>query len=246
MGSKSRQEILGTTGLFHKMQKGHNSEKIYSTKAEKDAYLKLLFEKLTPEIAEEMAVNSFCVMNNHAHELGQCGVNMKKKFRIREGIKTLGNFMRNVNSVYATRYNKSRDRSGSVQNSRPKTVEIKNPRSVLNVMMYIDANPVKAGIVTSPEKYRWSSYNYYAYGKTNEHTEKLAEPEAYTQLGKTRAQRQRRYRRMMLYYLRRLGLLKDIPADDEGADDLDRFDNIFALIDELIREASLKTVIKPG
>ena len=246
MGNKSRQETLGTTGLFHKMQKGHNSEKIYRNAAEKEEYLTLLFDKFTPEIAEDVAVNSFCVMNNHAHELGQCGVNMKKKHRIREGITALGNFMRNVNSVFATRYNKSRGRSGSVQNARPKTEEIKNPRTVLNVMMYIDSNPVKAGIVSSPEKYKWSSYNYYAFGKKGEFTQKLVEPEAYTLLGRTPELRQRRYRRMMLFYLRRLGFLCDIPADDEGADDLDRFENIFALIDELMREASLKTVLKPG
>jgi putative transposase len=32
------------------------------------------------------------------------------------------------------------------------------------VIRYIHRNPVKRGLVTSPEQYRWSSYNHYATG----------------------------------------------------------------------------------
>jgi putative transposase len=41
-------------------------------------------------------------------------------------------------------------------------IYVEKPRS--EVIRYIHRNPVKRGLVASPEQYRWSSYNHYATG----------------------------------------------------------------------------------
>jgi len=38
----------------------------------------------------------------------------------------------------------------------------------LECARYIDRNPLRAGIVKDLSSYRWSSYNFYAYGQKNE------------------------------------------------------------------------------
>ncbi|MGH8589521.1 MAG: hypothetical protein ACREXX_09385 [Gammaproteobacteria bacterium] len=38
---------------------------------------------------------------------------------------------------------------------------------LLTSMRYIELNPVAAGMVRSPEQYRWSSYRWHAWGAPN-------------------------------------------------------------------------------
>ena len=41
---------------------------------------------------------------------------------------------------------------------------IKDDIYLLTAGLYIERNPLKAGLVNRPDKYEWSSYNVYAYG----------------------------------------------------------------------------------
>jgi hypothetical protein len=91
---------------------------------------------------------------------------------------------------------------------------MKRDIDTLEAMLYADANPVRAKMVSHPSKYRWSSYRFYAYGETSEFTEALDVPEAYLALGKTPKDRQRAYRSLMDAYLRRHHLLDDAPDED--------------------------------
>jgi hypothetical protein len=86
-------------------------------------------------------------------------------------------------------------------------------------MFYGDANPVRAGIVCHPKNYRWSSYQFYAYGKTDGVSKHLTPPPAYLALGRTAKVRQRKYREQCDAYLRRAGLLDDAPEIEVEARD---------------------------
>jgi putative transposase len=241
--NKSRQQILADTGLFHKFWKGHNGEKILNTNKQKTQYLRSLCLKKTPEITNNVKWYSFCIMNNHPHETGMAGWDISIRFSRSKGITQLGNWMRNAHSAYGMWYNQEHQRYGKVACSRPKTTQIKSHSQVLNAMFYGDANPVRAGIVTHPSKYKWSSYNFYAHGINNEFSASLDPPDAYIALGKTPALRQKAYRSLLNLYLRKNGLIHDIPDEN---DELLIYDSIFDGIDAVIALAGRRNKSRPG
>jgi len=72
-------------------------------------------------------------------------------------------------------------------------------RYVLACMRYIELNPVRAGIVRDPARYRWSSYRANALGEDDA----LVTPHAlYCALGRSPAERQAAYRRSFAGALR--------------------------------------------
>src|SRR4030095_13294478 len=71
-----------------------------------------------------------------------------------------------------------------------------------DVMIYIDLNPFRARKVRHPKEYQFSSYGYYAHGKEDL---LIDPPEIYLALGKTPATRQKAYREMVEFVIRKDG-----------------------------------------
>lgn len=212
----SRQQTLNSTGLLHKMWHGHNNEYIFAENHEKLDYLKQLRETRTELTKKLIDWFSFCIMGTHTHE--GCGIKRSGPNQsFKKGIEELGNWMRRAHSRFGAGYNRRHNRRGKVAYDRPLTCEIENKYHVLRVMFYGDANPVRAGLVSHPSKYPFSSYQYYAHGKTNELTEHLTPPQAYLELGDTPEKRQRKYRQLCDQYLRESGLIDDRPPEEMEA-----------------------------
>lgn len=204
--------MIGPTGLFHKMWRGHNREPIFSDPCDKDAYLSHLRETYSDDVRSEVKWFSFCLMGNHTHETG--GLVPTADGGIRPSQVVFSDWMRSAHSRFGAEFNRRHDRQGKVAYDRPKTKGIDDDEAVLTVMFYGDANPVAAGLVAHPSHYReYSSYRYYAFGERSANTEALTQPPAYLALGKTAKERQRRYRKMCDEYLRNKGLLDDRPSD---------------------------------
>ena len=66
-------------------------------------------------------------------------------------------------------------------------------RHELEVMLYGDMNPVRAGMVRWPREWPWSSHDHYALGRTNP---LIADSPAYLSLGRSPGERQRAYLRL--------------------------------------------------
>lgn len=66
-------------------------------------------------------------------------------------------YMRNVQSSFARWYNHSFQRRGRFWADRFKSVYLEDPRAVLDCMLYVELNPVRAGLVQRPEDWRGSS-----------------------------------------------------------------------------------------
>lgn len=239
---KSRQETLGETGIFHKYWKGHNGESVFDTPLQKSVYLQSLCITKSKEICDNVKWHSYCIMTNHPHEVGSAGWDKSVQDSVKTGITHLGNWMRNGHSRFGAWYNKFKNRYGKVGSSRPKTSQIKSEADVLNTMLYCDANPVRAGIVSHPSKYFFSTYRLYAYGEKNLFSKYIDPPTAYLNLGKTPKERQYRYRRLMTYYLRNNDLLQDIPAADKNdkSEELNIYLRIFDAIQSEFIAASAK------
>lgn len=97
----------------------------------------------------------YCVMNSHIHLIIQTPNN--PKFSISKIIHAIAWRL-------AFSYNKRHNRKGHLFNDRFKSPIIQNDIYSMQVLKYISQNPVRAGIVKKPSEWKWSSYNFYAYG----------------------------------------------------------------------------------
>ena len=71
----------------------------------------------------------------------------------------LSNFMQEVKERIAHYINKEHNRKGVLWDGRFKSPIVQNTlEALLEVSAYIDLNPIRAGIVSKPEDYRWCGY----------------------------------------------------------------------------------------
>ncbi|MCF7957955.1 MAG: hypothetical protein K9M57_05845 [Phycisphaerae bacterium] len=70
----------------------------------------------------------------------------------------LSRYMHNVQTTFATWFNRQHQRHGRFWGDRFKSTILQDLAAVRDCMLYVDLNPVRAGIVQRPEQYRWCSY----------------------------------------------------------------------------------------
>ena len=63
--------------------------------------------------------------------------------------------------------NKTYRRSGALWEGRYKASLVESDNYLLKCYRYIELIPVSAGMVSTPDVYRWSSYHHHAWGKAN-------------------------------------------------------------------------------
>lgn len=72
--------------------------------------------------------------------------------------------MQGIGRRYVGSFNASYRHTGTLREGRFKSALVDNERYALACHRYTELNPVRAGIVTSPWEYRWSSYSRNAHG----------------------------------------------------------------------------------
>jgi putative transposase len=130
-------------------------------------------------------IAAFCVMGNHYHMVLKFDIprkltkeermrralllyhnskkylkvwNEKKWERFEERLFNLSEFMRNIQSAFATWYNKTYKRHGTFWADRFKSVLLGDEQAVLDCMLYVELNPVRANLCSTPEAYKASSF----------------------------------------------------------------------------------------
>lgn len=132
------------SNFIHIVTKGIKDEFIFYKKDYKNKYIELI-TKYSKKI-ENIRIIAYCVMDNHVHILMHTN-----------NIHDVESFMRKVNTSYAIFYNVSEDRNGYVFANRYHTQIIQNEEHLFLCIDYIHKNPVKAGIVSEPYNYAYSS-----------------------------------------------------------------------------------------
>jgi len=72
--------------------------------------------------------------------------------------------MQSLGRRYVRYFNDRYKRTGTLWEGRHKVAMVLHERYWLTCMRYVEMNPVRAGLVASPEQYRWSSYRAHAFG----------------------------------------------------------------------------------
>lgn len=71
----------------------------------------------------------------------------------------LSNFMKSLKQRFSTFYNRNNNRKGTLWEERFRSIIVEGEESALLTMaLYIDLNPIRAGIVTDPVDYRFCGY----------------------------------------------------------------------------------------
>ncbi|HKL48920.1 MAG TPA: transposase [Desulfuromonadales bacterium] len=94
-------------------------------------------------------VHAFCLMDNHIHLVLQVGE------------QPLSKGMHNLSFRYTRWMNYRQNRSGHLFQGRYKPVLVDADNYLLELTRYVHLNPVRAGMVSSPADYQWSSHNAY-------------------------------------------------------------------------------------
>jgi len=161
----------------HAVQRGHNRSAVFFDDFDYLEYLRCL-----KQAADSCgcAVHAYVLMTNHVHLL-----------LTPERADSVGRLFQGLGRHYVRYINMTYQRHGSLWEGRYKCNVIESQAYFLRCMRYIELNPVRAGMVDHPAKYRWSSYAANALGISNAVLTAQAE---YVALGSVPADRQSAYR----------------------------------------------------
>jgi putative transposase len=163
----------------HVVNRGNNRCDIF--RAEED-YLFFLLALRDASVRHKLDVHSYTLMTNHFHIVATP--------RAATG---LSDAMHIVGTKYVGYFNRRYARTGRLFEGPYKASVLDTERYWFTCMRYVELNPVRAGLVSDPADYRWSSYCSNALGVED----RLITPHSlYVSLGASAACRQQRWREL--------------------------------------------------
>lgn len=164
---------------LHIVQRGNNRQAVFFADDDYSAYLGWL-----KQAAERYGcdVHAYVLMTNHVHLLVSPAT--------AEGASRM---MQYLGRYYVLHVNRQYGRSGTMWEGRYKASLVQSEEYLLACYRYIELNPVRAGMVSEPAEYPWSSYHFHALGKEDA----LIRPHPqYISLGRSRPARHGAYQRL--------------------------------------------------
>lgn len=132
----------------HIIQRGNNRQPIFGDASDYELLLALLGEQAREH---QVALHAYVLMSNHLHLLATPAAE--------GGVPAM---MQAIGRTYVRHFNRRHGRSGTLWEGRYRSSLIQAERYLLACMVYIDLNPVRAGMVADPSSYPWSSHGHYA------------------------------------------------------------------------------------
>ena len=130
---------------LHIVQRGHDRNAVFVQQTDYAYYLENLRQAKSDL---RIKVFGYCLMTNHVHLL----------LAPNDDVDSVSRLMK-ILAARQTRYvNKLEKRSGTLWEGRFKASLIESDCYLLACYRYVDLNPVRAGIVSTPIEYRWSSF----------------------------------------------------------------------------------------
>jgi putative transposase len=129
--------------VYHVIARGNAREPIFL-----DDYDRLAFLEILARVIARFGwlCHAYCLMGNHYHLV----------IETPKGDLPAG--MRQLNGLYAQYFNRRQGRCGHVFEARYRSILVEKESYLLEVCRYVVLNPVRAGLCSHPEQWRWSSY----------------------------------------------------------------------------------------
>ena len=142
-----RQARLDHPGLLHHVSaRGINRGEIFRDARDREVFVERLGELV---LAAGARVYAWGLLDNHFHLV------------LRSGERGLAWLMQRVMTGHAVRYNLRHNRSGHLFQNRYKNIVVEEEPHFLELVRYVVLNPVRAGLVASPEeldRYAWNGH----------------------------------------------------------------------------------------
>jgi putative transposase len=138
---------------LHIVQRGHNRGACFFDDQDRHAYLGWLRDALQHERCQ---LHAYVLMTNHVHLL-----------LTPEHATSVPRLIISVGRRYVQYINNAYGRTGTLWDSRYKSSLVQAETYLLVCQRYIELNPVRAGMVSDPGDYPWSSYRANAFGQAN-------------------------------------------------------------------------------
>ena len=130
----------------HVIQRGNDRQAIVRDDADRERLLALWQEHA---LTFKVAIHAYVIMDNHFHLL-----------LTPETDDGLPQMMQAVGRAYVRYFNLRHQRTGTLWEGRYRSNLIETERYLLACMVYIDLNPVRAGMVAQPVDFKWSSHRH--------------------------------------------------------------------------------------
>ena len=131
---------------YHVMNRGRRREEIYTERNDYRLFIEILEESVTLSNVKTIA---YCLMPNHYHLL----------LHTPDG--NLSKCMRQINGIYAQRFNRVHQYDGQLFRGRYKSILVEVDSYLLELLRYIHNNPLRAGLCDDLNDYEWSSHGAY-------------------------------------------------------------------------------------
>jgi len=131
----------------HVIQRGNNQQPIFHTAADYPYWLDLLLEQSQRYAVK---IHAYVLMGNHFHLLATP-----------QTVDGLPKMMQSVGRGYVRYFNQAHGRSGTLWEGRYRSTLMQPERYLLACMVYMDLNPVRAGLVAQAKDHPWSSHGHY-------------------------------------------------------------------------------------
>lgn len=142
MENKIRDWEIGTS--FHVILKSKNGTPIFKRE---DDYVLLLDSVEKAKKKYNFYLLSYSILHNHVHLV------------VETTNYSISDIMKGIIQSFVNRYNFKYDLKGTALLQKPFwSRKLLNNEQIINACIYSDLNPVKAGLVTAPEQYMWSSH----------------------------------------------------------------------------------------
>ncbi len=142
---------LGGLIFFVTTNLAHRSENLFQNRDNAEIVRACLFD-----FCEQMkySIYAWVVMPDHLHAI----IGLK-------GEQTISQVMNKIKGVAARKINLLRKREGSLWQEGFHDEVVRDEAQMLATVDYIHNNPVRTGLVESPDQYEFSSYRVYVEGK---------------------------------------------------------------------------------
>jgi putative transposase len=144
MARKPRLHYPGA--CYHVILRGNAGQDLFFDKKDRSRFFFLLQEGIEKY---HHRIHAYCLMTNHIH------------MAIQVGEVPLSRIMQNVSFRYTRYRNSCLKQVGHLFQGRYKALLIDADSYLLELVRYIHNNPVRAGLVKTPEEFPWSSHNVY-------------------------------------------------------------------------------------
>lgn len=143
--------ILLEKACYHIINRGTQKQNIFLEKLDFERYLVILrhYKK-----KYNFRLYAYCLMPNHIHLI----IDVRKT-------DDLAKIMQGLTQTYTTWFNKKYNKLGRLWQGRFKSMVIQKDKYLIDCLRYIELNPVRKNIISSPADYPWDSWQERTFGK---------------------------------------------------------------------------------